>query len=162
MSEPNIMLKQLPLTEAAPVVERVVADFAQLLAKNCGLSEAEALLSSRRQCGRSVAHMEDRGESDIYSIVHESFGTVGYVWLVDRDLPSASSLHILDIWIAPTHRRKGLAQQAIDLIVTRSKQRGIEAVTLNVFSSNAPAIALYGKLGFEPYSQSMILAGSVR
>ena len=82
---------------------------------------------------------------------------MGYVWLVDRDMPYSSTLHILDIWIAEKHRRKGFARQAIDFIVSQSKQRGIDAVTLNVFPSNAAAIALYEKLGFKNFTQSMIL-----
>ena len=157
MSGPSVALKQVPLTEITSIVERVVADFAHLLSKNCGLSEAQALSSSRRQCGRSVADMENRGESDIYAIVHENIGIVGYVWLAERDLPAASTVHILDIWIADNHRRKGFARQAIDLIVTQSNRRGIGAVTLNVFASNSPAIALYEKIGFENYAQSMLL-----
>jgi ribosomal protein S18 acetylase RimI-like enzyme len=156
MRKPDVKLEQLPLAEITPVVERVVANFAELLARNCGLSEMEAMSSSRRQCGRSVEGMQNRGESDIYAIVHEDMCTVGYVWLAERDMPHASTLHVLVIWVEETHRRKGFARQAIDLVVIQSKQRGFDAVTLNVFPSNAPAIALYEKLGFRNYAQSMI------
>jgi ribosomal protein S18 acetylase RimI-like enzyme len=160
MSGPSVTLEQVPLTEIEPVVERVVADFAHLLSENCGIAENEALSSSRRQCGRNLANMEDQGESDIYAIVHESIGIAGYVWLAQRDFPAAATLHILDIWIAEEQRRKGFARQAIDLIVAQSRQRGIDAVTLNVFALNAPAIALYENLGFENYAQSMVLVVS--
>lgn len=71
---------------------------------------------------------------------------VGY--LIARDV--AGSGEILNLAVAPEHRRAGLARamlrEGLDLLRTR----GAEEAFLEVRSSNEGALALYGGAGFRP------------
>ena len=79
-------------------------------------------------------------------LVAEEQGTVaGYVG-------SQSVLDMADmmnIAVAPDFRRQGIAEQLILALIDKLKENGIIALLLEVRVSNAPAIALYEKLGFE-------------
>ena len=56
---------------------------------------------------------------------------------------------MMNIAVAPDFRRQGIAEQLIFALIERLKDKGIIALLLEVRVSNAPAIALYEKLGFE-------------
>ncbi len=57
-------------------------------------------------------------------------------------------LHILKIATRPPYRRHGLAKELLVLAQDHAAEHGGETVTLEVRSSNAPAIALYRALGY--------------
>jgi ribosomal protein S18 acetylase RimI-like enzyme len=49
----------------------------------------------------------------------------------------------------PAARRRGYAQQVLEAAIALARDRGCEAVGLEVIDGNRPALALYEKLGFE-------------
>jgi ribosomal protein S18 acetylase RimI-like enzyme len=53
-------------------------------------------------------------------------------------------LHVVQAW-----RRRGLASELIATAEQEARRRGFTSVTIEVEDDNAPAIALYEKLGFE-------------
>ena len=55
---------------------------------------------------------------------------------------------ITNIATHPDHRRRGLAGQVLEALLTEARARGLAFVTLEVRESNAAAIALYEKYGF--------------
>lgn len=55
---------------------------------------------------------------------------------------------MMNVAVHPEHRRKGIAKKLIAALSVGLKERGNMALTLEVRASNAPAIALYEKLGF--------------
>ena len=55
---------------------------------------------------------------------------------------------MMKIAVHPDHRRKGIAEALVAGLEEQLRQRGSRALTLEVRDSNAPAIALYEKLGF--------------
>lgn len=55
---------------------------------------------------------------------------------------------MMNIAVAPTARRQGIAQKLIDALTEQLKALGSRCLTLEVRASNAPAIGLYRKLGF--------------
>ncbi len=71
---------------------------------------------------------------------------VGYagIWLIGDEG------HITNVGILPEYRRRGLAETLVKALLAEAEQRGVTAETLEVRVSNAPAIALYEKLGFRP------------
>ena len=51
--------------------------------------------------------------------------------------------------VSPEHRRRGFGEAVTRALLDYAKERGIVSVSLEVRESNAAAIALYEKLGFE-------------
>jgi ribosomal protein S18 acetylase RimI-like enzyme len=67
-------------------------------------------------------------------------------------LPLAASRHQLGIKglaVDPARRREGIAAALIEALAGRARGAGIRRLTLRVLSTNAPARALYERLGFE-------------
>ena len=56
---------------------------------------------------------------------------------------------MMNIAVTPQYRRQGVAQALVEALVAHLKERENISLTLEVRVSNAPAIALYNKLGFE-------------
>ena len=55
---------------------------------------------------------------------------------------------MMNVAVHPDFRRQGIAEMLITELVENLKQKGSRCLTLEVRASNAPALALYGKLGF--------------
>ena len=60
------------------------------------------------------------------------------------------SAHLNNLCVAPGARRKGVAFLLLETLCRLAGGRGAQSLTLEVRQSNAPACALYRKLGFEP------------
>lgn len=56
---------------------------------------------------------------------------------------------MMNVAVHPDHRRKGIAEKLILALIEELKGMESHCLTLEVRASNAPAIALYEKLGFE-------------
>ena len=55
---------------------------------------------------------------------------------------------MMNVAVHPDFRRQGIAEALVNTLVENLKKMGSRCLTLEVRASNAPAIALYGKLGF--------------
>src|SRR5262245_28572808 len=73
------------------------------------------------------------------------------------DQEDARRAHLLSMWTAPTHRRRGVGGRLVNEIISWARQRGARVMRLMVTSQNEPAILFYERLGFvrtgrsEPY-----------
>lgn len=56
---------------------------------------------------------------------------------------------MMNIAVHPDYRRRGIAEQLIDVLIDQLSQRGVYSLALEVRVSNEPAIVLYEKLGFK-------------
>ena len=71
----------------------------------------------------------------------------------------ANFLHVLDegdignVAVAPERRRQGIADALLDALCARAAALDLAFLTLEVRASNAPAIALYRKHGFQTVGQ---------
>jgi RimJ/RimL family protein N-acetyltransferase len=54
----------------------------------------------------------------------------------------------LGMGVLKAYRRRGIGQALLERAIRESHTKGLEKVELEVFASNAPAIALYEKVGF--------------
>ena len=108
-----------------------------------------------------IAEMEKLCFSDPWSqssIAGELTGRLSY-WLVAVEgeqvlgyIGSQSVLgqsDMMNVAVHPDHRRKGIAQALILALCADLQAQGNSCLTLEVRASNAPAIALYEKLGFD-------------
>lgn len=57
--------------------------------------------------------------------------------------------YITNVAVKPQHRKQGFGVKILEELLTFSEGEGLEFVTLEVRESNAPAINLYKKMGFE-------------
>jgi ribosomal-protein-alanine N-acetyltransferase len=64
-------------------------------------------------------------------------------------MPGFEEVHLLNITIHPSHRRKGIAQNAIKALEKTCLERNFQRILLEVRVSNLAAIHLYHQLGFE-------------
>ena len=55
---------------------------------------------------------------------------------------------MMNVAVHPDYRRRGIAEALVTALVAELKNRGSHCLTLEVRASNAPARALYEKLGF--------------
>ena len=69
---------------------------------------------------------------------------VGYI----GSQSSIDESDVMNVAVHPDCRRQGIAEQLIETLIGELKNRGSKALMLEVRASNAPAIALYEKLGF--------------
>ncbi|MGO1244585.1 MAG: GNAT family N-acetyltransferase [Sphingobacteriaceae bacterium] len=64
-------------------------------------------------------------------------------------------VYLMDIIVAPEQRGRGIGKQLIDEVKQWASGHGVDYLELNVLSSNEPALSLYRREGFKPFSQSM-------
>lgn len=70
-----------------------------------------------------------------------AIGYVGIMYVLDEG-------YISNVAVAPEYRRLGIADALIKTLVSKSEEKMLSFVTLEVRESNAPAIELYSKNGF--------------
>lgn len=58
-------------------------------------------------------------------------------------------MHLMDIVVAKSHRRKNIASILMNEIINLTLQNNINELTLEVSEKNLPAINLYTKFGFK-------------
>lgn len=81
----------------------------------------------------------------IYLVLELDGEIIGFggMWLI------MDEIHITNIAIAPEVRRKGYGDRLVEAMVNYGLENGFKHMTLEVRVGNAPAIALYEKVGFK-------------
>lgn len=81
-----------------------------------------------------------------YFLVAEEKGQIiGYISGVTR---LGKTGHIVSIAVDPAHRGKGIGKKLVKTLLEKFKENGMKKARLEVRISNAAAINLYKKLGF--------------
>jgi ribosomal protein S18 acetylase RimI-like enzyme len=77
---------------------------------------------------------------------------VGCIWLGQATDQRTGQLHpyVLLLYVHSHHRRRGLATALLDTAHQWAITAGYQQITLQVFSDNGAAQALYQKLGYQP------------
>ncbi|MGW8884020.1 GNAT family N-acetyltransferase [Streptomyces sp. NPDC055749] len=84
----------------------------------------------------------------------EADGTaVGFANITDRMLDSRNAAYVRQIGIAPEARQRGLGSLLLLSVMHASRRRGRTAMVLTVDTDNAPALALYERLGWQVESR---------
>jgi RimJ/RimL family protein N-acetyltransferase len=82
-----------------------------------------------------------------YAIDHDR--VIGWSDVFPEENPRQSHRGSLGMGLLPEYRGQGLGSKLLSSVLDHSKQFGLEKIELSVFTSNASAIALYRKFGFE-------------
>ncbi len=84
---------------------------------------------------------------------------VGTVQLVrnhqDPDLSNVTSVYLQGLEVLGTHRGRGVGTALIRALESQAVLLGCSRVTLMVDSDNAPALALYRKLGYQKFKRAL-------
>jgi [ribosomal protein S18]-alanine N-acetyltransferase len=75
----------------------------------------------------------------------ETDGLLGYL-IISRYV---DAWHVMNVAVEPEHRRRGIATALLDRLFELTAEDGRRGYTLEVRISNAEAIALYERLGFQ-------------
>ena len=74
---------------------------------------------------------------------------VGMIWIARRKEDGINDIiWIYDIVVDPEERGKGYGYEIMKALETKTKDFSLSTIKLHVFGHNAPAIALYKKLGY--------------
>ncbi|QBE66456.1 GNAT family N-acetyltransferase [Pseudoduganella lutea] len=61
----------------------------------------------------------------------------------------AEAVTLYQVWVAPEHRGRGIAQALLSRAIGWAREQGARAVELGVTTGDTPAVRLYRRLGFE-------------
>ena len=82
--------------------------------------------------------------------------TVGMIWFAVVGTAPRQYAFVYDFMIDAPVRRRGYGAQAFTALEQEVRARGLHRIGLHVFGNNAPARALYQKLGYRETSVNML------
>ena len=107
------------------------------------VAELEKLCFSAPWSERSIAS-ELTNEYSLWLVEERDGVAVAYVG--SQSCPPEAD--VMNVAVAPAFRRQGIGEGLMIALVDALRDKGMESLTLEVRSSNSPAIALYDRLGF--------------
>ena len=104
--------------------------------------ETEAFSSPWRK--ETFAGLIDRPSLEVLVMEHADEGVIGYavLWCI------LEQGELANVAITPRMRGKGLGSRLLDRVLEVARRRGVEAVYLEVRTSNTRALDLYRRFGF--------------
>jgi GNAT superfamily N-acetyltransferase len=125
-----------------------------------------ALRDSPHAFTSSYAHESGWGEREWRQLLDAAS------WIVARDAEKLiglagsvgeperpSAQHVESIWVAPTHRRRGVFRALLDAVVEIERPMGATHLLLWVLEDNHDARRAYEAVGFEPTGERQFLPG---
>ncbi len=67
-----------------------------------------------------------------------------------------AALWIEELYVAPAHRRRGVARALLGFLADEARNSGMRALQLEVVPTQAAALALYDALGFRPVERERL------
>lgn len=84
-------------------------------------------------------------EDTMFLVCEEEQNIVGYIGMY----LSFDEGDITNVAVAPAYRKRGYGEAIVSKAIELAKEKQLEMILLEVRVSNAPAISLYKKMGFE-------------
>ncbi len=135
-----IAIRPVHLSDA--VGHNACVDVVALERRYLGMIQAPALVDSTK-------FIEIILKNDWPLFVAEAEGKiVGWCDIGGMVKPGATHCGVLGMGLVPAWRGQGLGRKLAEAALFKATAIGLERVQLDVYSDNAPAIALYEKLGF--------------
>jgi GNAT superfamily N-acetyltransferase len=117
--------------------------FSTTLAEGNTLSESEWNESALRRSS---------GDRSVTFFAEDNAAPCGMVGGLRSD-QDASTAFLVAMWVAPSHRGRGVGRQLVETVVDWATRGGHQQMELWVTESNLAAKSLYAKAGFEPTGQ---------
>ena len=94
---------------------------------------------------------------DIILAIDENGERSGMIWMAIMDYQYTGEKRgfILQLYVAPDHRRKGLARSLMRVAERWTLQKGVRTIALHVGASNFAGLELYRSMGYETESVLM-------
>ena len=108
------------------------------------IAELEKICFSDPWSEKSVAS-ELSNPLSLWLVAVEGARVVGYIGSQTVE----GEADMMNVAVHPEYRRQNIALALVNRLVEALKERGSHSLSLEVRQSNAPAIALYEKLGFQ-------------
>ena len=135
-----------PATEAdEPVARELWEEFEAEVPEPPGFAPEtweEAWADIRRHIHEGVALLAEDDE-----------GPVGHAWTA---APERGRAHVTDVYVRPRARRRGVARALLAETAAALRELGVEWVSLDVVTSNKPAIATWERFGFVEIEKVMV------
>ncbi|MBQ7465562.1 MAG: ribosomal protein S18-alanine N-acetyltransferase [Oscillospiraceae bacterium] len=110
------------------------------------VARLEQICFSRPWSRRMLAEeLENQCAAFLVALEPETEKVIGYAGL----LVMADEGYITNVAVFPEYRRRGVAEQIIQVFCDFAQGNHLAFLTLEVRPSNAPAISLYNSFGFE-------------
>jgi len=94
----------------------------------------------------------ERFKFKVFTAVASDGKPVGYVSIGDNSNPAVGLPlgAVLDFWVAPEHRGKGIGGMLLDHALEQIRAQGYTHASILVSASNRTAVGMYEKRGFYP------------
>jgi ribosomal protein S18 acetylase RimI-like enzyme len=126
----------------------------------------EALLDSPHAFTSSYAHELGWDEREWRRVFDSATWIVAYearkVIGIARSIGEPWARHLESIWVAPTHRRRGVFRALLQALAEIHRPLGVTELLLWVLEDNHDAQRAYEALGFEPTGERQFLATAGR
>lgn len=120
------------------------------------LDPGQAAEITNAQLGRMLPQGINTPGHEFYAVVSEVTGEhVGDVWFTTVKRPGREIGFVMDIQVHPAYRRQGYGTAAFAAIERLAVEKGLDEMALEVAGHNAPARAMYQKLGYREIGVSM-------
>ncbi|HEY9846948.1 MAG TPA: ribosomal protein S18-alanine N-acetyltransferase, partial [Candidatus Caenarcaniphilales bacterium] len=104
---------------------------------------SELLTLTKRSSTPSCSEVDKPDSTEPCSTITVALLGLGCLWSI------GSEAHITLLAIHPYHQRQGFGQALLHALLVVAWQRGLEQATLEVRTSNQPALSLYQRFGFQ-------------
>jgi ribosomal protein S18 acetylase RimI-like enzyme len=130
------------------------ADYALEVARNTGISEADALAQAERTTAEALPDGVRTTGQRLMVAEDEGGGRIGHLWLAHK--PESSMVFIYDIEVEAPLRGQGYGRRLLELVDDEARAMGATKVELNVFADNAVARHLYESAGYREMRRQMV------
>ena len=144
-----VMLQPMPASYFERFVTEAVEGYSRDNVAAGRWPESEAEANSRAELEKFLPGGIDTPGHHVCLVLSDaSPDPVGTLWYGQMILKERPIAYVFDLRIYPGFRRRGYAASALAQVESFAALHKLEAIGLHVFAHNAPALALYGKLGF--------------
>jgi len=155
LANPTTKIRPMSQSEFEVWLPHCVKEYANDKARTMQISIDQALKLSEQSFAEGLPEGLDTANNFLFTILTDNDDIVGTIWFNISTTWDITSAFIYDLEIAPAHRRKGHAQNALRLIEHEAKKHGATKLALHVFAFNHGATELYKKLGYQTTDISM-------